>query len=340
VANVLYLDSPAGVGYSYSLDGQFADDDRKLLKENHAALQAFYDEFTEFRNSQLYIGGSGYGGLQAILLADEIMQNITKSGIKLQGVVVGNPFLDEANMKNSTVYYAFDHGLIDESLWNSFQASCCQGGVCDFLSSSDQCRDVLEEVYNMIYDHGLNLYNIISQCNEYTPPDLQWEWAEVTGKGYSKMTCMNKTAETNYLRCVSVREALHISASSSLWTSCSTRVTGKFNRTVHSVKNNISNLVTDLPIADNPFKMLIYSGDQDLLFNFRATEQTIWSLGLTTSYKFRFWLYANQIVGSIKEWNDKLTVVTFNGAGHFVSESQPGAAQEMIKDFFIDIPIN
>jgi pimeloyl-ACP methyl ester carboxylesterase len=86
--------------------------------------------------------------------------------------------------------------------------------------------------------------------------------------------------------------------------------------------------------------MLIYSGDQDLLFNFRATEQTIWSLGLTTSYKFRFWLYANQIVGSIKEWNDKLTVVTFNGAGHFVSESQPGAAQEMIKDFFIDIPIN
>jgi hypothetical protein len=65
------------------------------------------------------------------------------------------------------------------SLWNSFQASCCQGGVCDFLSSSDQCRDVLEEVYNMIYDHGLNLYNIISQCNEYTPPDLQWEWAEV-----------------------------------------------------------------------------------------------------------------------------------------------------------------
>jgi hypothetical protein len=34
------------------------------------------------------------------------------------------------------------------------------------------------------------------------------------------MTCMNKTAETNYLRCVSVREALHISASSSLWTSC------------------------------------------------------------------------------------------------------------------------
>jgi carboxypeptidase C (cathepsin A) len=84
VANVLYLDSPAGVGYSYSLDGQFADDDRKLLKENHAALQAFYDEFTEFRNSQLYIGGSGYGGLQAILLADEIMQNITKSGIKLQ----------------------------------------------------------------------------------------------------------------------------------------------------------------------------------------------------------------------------------------------------------------
>ena len=107
--------------------------------------------------------------------------------------------------------------------------------------------------------------------------------------------------------------------------------------------------------------MLIYSGDQDFLFNFLATEWSVGSMGLRASVESRPWQYNDQIVGYIKGWNDdKLSVVTFNvstsilsvtvymflaysclqDAGHFVGKSQPGPALEMITDFFSDVPIN
>ena len=45
------------------------------MNDNYAALLKFYEEFDEFSENKLFIGGSGYGGVQAIRLAEKIIGN-------------------------------------------------------------------------------------------------------------------------------------------------------------------------------------------------------------------------------------------------------------------------
>ena len=56
VSNVLYLDQPAGTGYSYSGDGNITTDDEQTAQENYYAIQDFFmRKFPEYLSNRLYI---------------------------------------------------------------------------------------------------------------------------------------------------------------------------------------------------------------------------------------------------------------------------------------------
>ena len=54
-ANVLYIDSPAGVGFSKSADLKQPFNDEKTAKGLVAALKNFFAEFTDYANNEFYI---------------------------------------------------------------------------------------------------------------------------------------------------------------------------------------------------------------------------------------------------------------------------------------------
>ena len=63
-ANVLYIESPAGVGYSYC--GNTADctfNDVTSSQDNLTAVLAWYTKFPEFQANDLYISGESYAGI-------------------------------------------------------------------------------------------------------------------------------------------------------------------------------------------------------------------------------------------------------------------------------------
>ncbi len=63
-ANVLYIESPAGVGYSYcegALECTYTDD--KSAEDNLTAVLAWFDKFPEFKSNELYISGESYAGI-------------------------------------------------------------------------------------------------------------------------------------------------------------------------------------------------------------------------------------------------------------------------------------
>lgn len=69
-ANVLYIESPPGVGYSYCgtfEDCTFTDDKSGHL--NLLALQGFYEDFPEYKTNDLYISGESYGGIYVPYMA-------------------------------------------------------------------------------------------------------------------------------------------------------------------------------------------------------------------------------------------------------------------------------
>ena len=63
VANVLYLESPAGVGFSYSDNTtDYITGDDQTAADTYTALQEFFKAFPSLRANDFWITGESYGG--------------------------------------------------------------------------------------------------------------------------------------------------------------------------------------------------------------------------------------------------------------------------------------
>ena len=96
-ANVLYIEQPAGVGFSYCegiKDCTF--DDHTSGKDNLKVVLEWYEKFPEFKSNDLYISGESYAGVYVPYLAHYIVKyNEEEAGDddfkpNLKGFAVGN----------------------------------------------------------------------------------------------------------------------------------------------------------------------------------------------------------------------------------------------------------
>ncbi len=62
VSNLLFLESPAGVGYSYNTNTSFTYNDEITAHDNFNALMSFFDKFKEYRDRNFWIAGESYAG--------------------------------------------------------------------------------------------------------------------------------------------------------------------------------------------------------------------------------------------------------------------------------------
>jgi carboxypeptidase C (cathepsin A) len=99
--NVLYLDNPAGVGYSYA--GRNIDyivNDQSFSLDAITFLLSFFQDWPELRSNPLFIAGHSYGGIYAPYLTwkihlhnkdVEMWDPVNKTGwLNLKGYVVCN----------------------------------------------------------------------------------------------------------------------------------------------------------------------------------------------------------------------------------------------------------
>ena len=93
IANVVYVESPVGVGFSYSDDGSYHITDDTAARDNRAAVEAFYLKFPNFKQNKLFITGESYAGIYVPTLAEAIVRGQldgTYTGARLTGIGVGN----------------------------------------------------------------------------------------------------------------------------------------------------------------------------------------------------------------------------------------------------------
>lgn len=73
-ANIVYIESPAGVGFSFCDDMRMCQDfnDENSSWDHLDALFSFFEKFPEYRKNDLYITGESYAGIYVPYLAYRI----------------------------------------------------------------------------------------------------------------------------------------------------------------------------------------------------------------------------------------------------------------------------
>ncbi|GFV17667.1 serine carboxypeptidase ctsa-4.1 [Trichonephila clavipes] len=84
VANVIFLETPAGVGFSYSDNEKYATDDDTVSRDNYEALLHFFEKFPQFKKNEFYVTGESYGGIYVPTLSVQILKGPANINFKVR----------------------------------------------------------------------------------------------------------------------------------------------------------------------------------------------------------------------------------------------------------------
>uniref|UniRef100_A0A8C3B2C0 Carboxypeptidase n=1 Tax=Cyclopterus lumpus TaxID=8103 RepID=A0A8C3B2C0_CYCLU len=356
IANVLYLESPAGVGYSYSDDKQYATDDDQVADDNYRALQSFYARFPHFTRNEFFIFGESYGGIYVPTLSLRVATGAAK--INFKGFSVGNGLSSYALNDQTLIYFGYYHGLFGEDLWRDLNINCCDKGACNFYnSSSELCNTLVNVAFGIVYNSGLNEYALYLDCEggrrfhrgyERTMSHLAARPCTCAlklflSRGNNNLLfflmkfsdevspfvslhdvppCINSTAQINWLNRGDVRKALHIPDTLPAWDICSDDVGEQYRNLYPTMKE------VYLKLLSLGLQALVYNGDTDMACNFLGDQWFVEDLGL----KYQNWLHDDQIAGFYQQYGN-ITFLTVKGAGHMVPQWAPGPAFQMFQSF-------
>lgn len=347
LANVIYLEAPAGVGFSYSADKNYTTDDDQTSLDNYWALKNFFSNYAEFSSNEFYITGESYGGFYVPTLSTRVAAD---KNFNFKGFAIGNALSDRVMNTDSLVYFAYYHGLLSERDWLKIVKSCCNGGNstvgnCQFVqTNSTDCVKALAAFGLAL--NNLNIYNLYDECYPGPPsnstivhphqlflllkdqPNLK---KLLAGNVSVKVVppCVNVLGITKYLNTPAVRTALHIPNGLPTWAICSAL---NYSVQYDSMRNQYINF-----LSLGKLRMMLYNGDVDMACNFLGEEWFVNSLPLKKKEEAMQWFYqapdgTKQVAGVVQKFNN-FTFLTIKGAGHMVPQDKPIQALEMLSYF-------
>jgi carboxypeptidase C (cathepsin A) len=165
LANIIYLESPAGVGFSYidsKKDEDLYIDDHISGKENLEAVVDFFSKYPSLKSNNFYIAGESYAGIYVPTLAANIVdynqKQVSSQKINLKGIMVGNGVTDwSVDCDNALVDFAFTHALYSPELRNKY-INTCKGEKFD-EKECDKIKDKIQVEVSKV-----NIYDIYRKC--------------------------------------------------------------------------------------------------------------------------------------------------------------------------------
>ncbi|VAH46952.1 unnamed protein product [Triticum turgidum subsp. durum] len=125
---MMYLDSPAGVGMSYSLNkSDYTTGDLKTASDAHTFLLKWFELYPEFQLNPFYISGESYAGIYIPTLADEVVKGTTEGSEaknQFEGRLREELLCAIQRDLNSFVPFALGMGLISTDLFEDVSAAC------------------------------------------------------------------------------------------------------------------------------------------------------------------------------------------------------------------------
>jgi len=323
-ATIVFIDQPAGVGFSYG-DAQDADINEKGVAEDmYHFLHEFMAANPTLAKVPLFIFGESYGGHYAPSTAHRV-----GTSLNLKGLGVGNGLTDPLVQYKYYPEMAYNYSIqrvgkpsVSEADYESMVSSWpqCQKMIAACQDDTDKCSEAQGFCNNAMLGpfeaSGLNVYDIREPCKV-------------------KPLCYDFSDVTNFLNDKKVQSALGVNGIE--WSSCNFTVNGMF---ANDWMKDFDSTVPDL--LGNGTRVLIYAGDVDFICNWLGNKA--WTLALDWPSKDKFnaaadkaWMVDSKEAGKARTV-DGFTFLQIHDAGHMVPLDQPEHALLMVNNFMQDKP--
>ncbi|OQR93235.1 serine protease family S10 [Achlya hypogyna] len=323
-ANLIFLESPAGVGFSAPVLNATDYTDDFTTARAYEFLEQFLKGYPHLRGRPFYITGESYAGVYIPYLVEKLVLE-PLDGINLQGYAIGNPFTDNKIDGNAYMDYYYTHALISMESYNAI-VDACADELSNCMFSTANCSDACQAAVasspitsDASYFNPYYIYGDVCLINNgqgdllhlHHVGDLQPAHRGKVGP------CTDRYTQ-DYLNLKHVQAALHVEGDIA-WSDCNMKIAEVYHRAESSLPKYST-------ILGHNLSALIYSGDADAVVNFIGTERWIGApagLHLSVTKAWAAWFGPDKQLAGYSQDYAGLTFKTVKGAGHMVPAIRP-----------------
>ncbi|KAH9954498.1 putative carboxypeptidase S1 [Lactifluus volemus] len=329
VANMLYVDQPIGVGFSYGSDSDDVTSTITAAPFVWKLLQAFYDRFPRYKNHDFGLFTESYGGHYGPEFAeyfefknDAIMQNEEEGTIiRLVALGINSAWFDAAAQYKSYIEYSSNNPY--RSLINSSQAATLMDAynekclpALNTCSRSHSDRDCSNADNACLFD--VELATVDASRIAFNPYDIRQPYVDAF-------------APQNYLTYLQSKMVMDAIGARVPFQNCSDTVYQKFNKTGDSARSSLHALSKIISRGD--IRTLVWEGDADWLCNYRGAEECVSKLEFPDSVAFNSQRMKRYTVNGVEHGMfkaaGKLSYLRVYGASHMIPKDQPAVALQV-----------
>lgn len=337
VANMLFIDQPVGTGLSYvtKKEGLCKDDDC-INRHFYDFLVHFFHLHTRYMSSvnggkdkdkmktrPLYFTGESHAGhyipnmVQYILKKNEDPRN--KLHIDVKAVAMGNPWIDP-RYQYKVAKYAVELNLISQPVYKSLQTyeAQCDVDLKKGVLHSSTCIRLLDKAIAATRVRG-KLNSVLMYDTRKRPAN-----SGSFPPGHESLEI--------YLNRKTVKSSVHAESQKQKYLECADPP--YFALAHQDGKGATKELVA---ILEAGVDVLIFSGQYDIVCNFRSTEEALDALEWSgrddwVAAKRLPWHQQGNEVGSVRKFKNLQSVLVFN-SGHMVPLDLPEVALDLFTRF-------
>ena len=294
ISSVLFLEQPAGVGYSYATNGSIASDDFVQSQNTYGFLLNWMKAYPEFAKNDFFITGESYAGIYVPTLANRIVDGNAAGNpyINLKGIAVGDGCIGNSvgtcGDGPDSLQIEFDlfygHGMISRADYEHVYALCG-----NWINISDQCESAAGNAMNNV--GNINIYDVYDTCPGFSSrkkshpalggrPIMHAPNRAISEHVSDRVDC-TPDGSSDFMNNADVKKALHVDKSPvTQWSDCSGI----------DYNNNLVSLLPTYPKLIDNMNVLIYSGDADACVPWNGSYNWTRHLGLKETLAWKPWM--------------------------------------------------
>lgn len=321
-ANLLYVDQPAGTGFSTIDPKQMVKTEEQVREDLYKFMVGFVEEFPEFKGRDFYVTGESYAG-HYIPHVTNYIYNQRNPDIPLKGYMIGN------GLPNPWVQYEAhaEMALLNRLItFNDYLKLLPQFRQCETMMKYEikGGREMCDGLYGQIVQEpgsskGMDLSSINPTSQRFNNYDIT--------KPCIGPLCYNFKFIDDFLNSAAVQADLNLPAGTK-WSECNSEVGAAMAES--DWRKNAAPMLEDTLNAG--LKVWIYHGDLDMICNWVGGEKMIDGVEWYGQNEFAKKSFVNAGYGLKRQW-ENLRFIKFSNAGHMVPMDQPEQAFRMLKEF-------